>query len=142
MQMKHSCRLLATALIVAGCSNHTPSSPSPTRAFIITAADATAPAGYSGSCPVTLSFTATLKGHVTTSGSYQYTYQWEGMDGTKSGPRTDGIAIDVPKPGSFEIPDRRFDLTVGANTNGWMRLHVTDPDDVLSSEVPFSVACK
>jgi len=130
------------SLVSSACSSPSPSAPSQTAPFTIAAANTTAPSAYAGSCPVTLTFVGTIAGQVTQTGVHQYTYQLELSDGTKWGPNTDRIAINVAQPMSFTISNRRYDVTVTGSIAGSVRLRVRDPNDVLSPPVPLSVVCR
>ena len=145
MRFTQSCRsvlIVLGILLLTSCSSQSPSSPLQTAAFTISATNATEPSAYAGSCPVTLTLVGTISGQVRQTGDYQYTYQWEVSDGTKWGPRSERIAINVPQPQNFSLTDRRYDVTVRSTILGSVRLRVTDPNDILSPPVPLSVVCK
>ncbi|MEW5721181.1 MAG: hypothetical protein AB1817_21325, partial [Chloroflexota bacterium] len=78
---------------------------------------------YNGPCPNT--FTAGSK--ITANGAGTVKYRWERSDGTNSETRT--LQFDA----AGEKAATNYDWSVGASGNYWMRLHVLEPNDLVSN---------
>ncbi len=94
---------------------------------------------YSGSCPVTLK----LSGTITTTGTGALTYQLE------AGSSTPGFTFTLPGAlienlttgGSHTLPVSYF-LDISSSVTGWVRLYVSAPNTLRSTQVDFTITCK
>jgi hypothetical protein len=82
-------------------------------------------------CPHTFSFTATFRLSVAAT----VRFQWEASDSMYSVPASTKISMPA---GLQTVP---FSLNVTSANSGWLRFHITSPDDVTSEQVDFSVTC-
>jgi hypothetical protein len=88
------------------------------------------PNTYTGACPVTVNFWATI----TANGPGPVTYRWERSDNaTAMTPQT----IIFASAGTQTIATT---WTRGGGT-GWQRLHVLTPNDAVSSPIGFTLTC-
>ncbi len=144
MRFLKSCRFLTVAivgLLLTSCASRTPASPSQAAPFTISGVDVTAPYPYADSCPVTLSFPTSVKGQARQTGAYQFTYQLEWSDGSKGQPVTAKVYVTASEEKSFSFANQPYDVTFRTSASGSVRMRVTDPNDVSSTEVPLSVTC-
>ena len=89
------------------------------------------PQSFSGACPTTFQFTA----NITTNAPGNVTYQWERSDGAS------GQATTV----AFAAAESRMINTtwyIGAPGTYWERIRVLSPNDVVSNEATFTLACE
>jgi len=90
-------------------------------------------ANVQGACPHTFNFTTQF----TLASAATVTYRLEAEV---------GYAIELPAPTTASLPAGTqtvpYSLTFTASTNGWARLHVTAPDDVVSNQVTFTLTCQ
>jgi hypothetical protein len=93
-------------------------------------------ANFTGSCPHTLNITV----HFTLSRDATITYQLD------AGSDTPGFDFDLPAPvqSSFSAGAQTlvFYLELTDSGSGWIRFHITDPEDVSSSQAAFSLTCQ
>ncbi len=88
-------------------------------------------ASYSGPCPNT--FTAGAR--ITTNGAGVVRYRWERSDGTQSDTRT----LQFQSAG--EQVATNYDWQIAQSGNYWVRLHVLEPNDVLSNRGETAWTC-
>jgi hypothetical protein len=91
---------------------------------------------FSGSCPHMFTFSATF----TVLEAATLTY------GLEAGSDTPGFEFNLPapqtasfSPGTYTLS---FPLQFSASVNGWVRLHITSPEDVTSDPVQFVLTCQ
>lgn len=89
------------------------------------------PNNYTGACPITLDFTATISSSQATT----ITYQWERSDGTVL-PK--GSMIFLGSSTQFVTNS----WTLDTNRTGWMRFHILSPIDHVSNQASFTLSCK
>jgi hypothetical protein len=117
---------------VARTSAFTSASPVP-PAFAVTGVTASVtPPSYNGGCPATFQFTA----KITANGPATVTYKWERSDGASSAPKT-----VVLTAAGVQVVTSSWTLSQ-ASFSGWERLHVTAPNDVISNQAAFTLACE
>ena len=96
-------------------------------------------ASYTGSCPVTLSFTA----NVELSGPQTFTYKFDAVA------TTSGFTFQLPpssvvqsnQTGNHVFP-LAFSLNIGNSVNANAKMLITDPVQTESNTLPFSVTCQ
>lgn len=93
-------------------------------------------ATVSGECPHTFDFAAGF----TLNRPARVTYQLE------AGAADAGFEFDLPGPtttnldaGTYQFS---YSLTFSASVSGWARLHITEPQDITSNQVNFSLTCE
>jgi hypothetical protein len=104
----------------------------PTTNIVTGAALGVDQADVSGSCPHTYLFTA----QITLSQAANVTYRLEaetGFDITLPGPATTALNAGVNV--------LSYQLEFADNVSGWARLRVTSPNEVVSNQVNFNLAC-
>jgi hypothetical protein len=141
--MRRALLCLAIPLAIVGCSgnNATPSTPSQSSFILVSSASLNgADTSYTGACPASLKFVAVVSGRVSGSGSYRYIYDWERENGQKVATKTSAFSVTSGSAYTFGYSEP-FNLTISETTAGSLRIHVTDPNDVPSQAVPFSVTC-
>ena len=91
---------------------------------------------FSGACPHLFTFSATF----TVNQAATLTYALE------AGSETPGFSFNLPaaqtssfNAGTYTLS---FPLEFSSSVNGWVRLHITAPVDVTSSQVNFSLTCQ
>jgi hypothetical protein len=93
-------------------------------------------ATVAGSCPHTFTVTANF----TLSKADSVTYQLE------AGSDTPGFVFSLPgsQTGNFEAGSHilTFSLSIGNSGSGWVRLHITSPQDITSNQANFSLTCQ
>ena len=91
---------------------------------------------YTGSCPHTFGLTANF----TLSKDVKVTYKLE------SHADTPGFVFNLPpaQTSKFSAGDQTlsFSLDFTTSGSGWIRFHITAPDDVLSAKVKFALTCQ
>jgi hypothetical protein len=126
-----------TGTAITGTVTQTPSTPGSMTASAATlSVDNTS---YSGSCPVTLNFSGTI----TTTGTGALTYQLE------AGSSTAGFTFTLPgaqtenytSGGSHTLPVSYF-LDISSSVTGWVRLYISAPNTLRSTQVDFTITCK
>lgn len=88
------------------------------------------PPSFTGACPATFAFMA----GITTSAPGAVAYRWERSDGA-SGPVTTIVF------GAAESLMIDTTWTLGVSGTRWIRVHVLSPNEMLSDEAPFTLAC-
>ncbi len=86
---------------------------------------------YNGPCPNTL----TAGSKITTNGAGVVRYRWERSDGTNSETRT--LQFDA----AGEKAVTNYDWSISASGNYWIRLHVLEPNDVVSNRGETTWTC-
>ena len=84
---------------------------------------------YTGPCPKTINFWGTI----TTKGPGTVTYRWERSDGSATTPET----LTYTAAGSKTVTN----TWIRSEGTAWQRLHILPPDDILSSQVDFTLTC-
>lgn len=123
----------------------TPSTPSPTQAATSTPSGSSAvsnvylslsPATVTEACP----YTFAVSGFFTLSQPATVTYQLE------AGSDTPGFQFNLPGAQTFSFPAGEnqvsYNIQLSNSASGWFRLHITAPQDVISSQVSFSLTCQ
>jgi hypothetical protein len=91
---------------------------------------------YQGSCPYTFMFPAQF----TLGSAATVTYALE------AGTDTQGFQINLPAPTTVSLQagthDVTYQLEFSQTVSGWVRLHVTSPNDVTSNQATFSLTCQ
>jgi hypothetical protein len=83
-------------------------------------------------CPYTFTFTATFR----LNAAAKVKFHWEASDSMFVMP----AATSISEPAGLQtIP---FSLEVTGNNSGWLKIHITSPEDVSSDKVDFSLTCK
>ena len=88
-------------------------------------------ASYSGPCPNTF----TTGARITTNGAGVVRYRWERSDGTQSDTRT----LQFQAAGEQVVTN--YDWQIAQSGNYWVRLHVLEPNDVLSNRGETAWTC-
>ncbi|HNT55245.1 MAG TPA: NBR1-Ig-like domain-containing protein [Anaerolineaceae bacterium] len=88
------------------------------------------PASYTGVCPVTVTFT----GSMTASAPGTVTYYWERSDGAKSATQS----LTFTAAGTQNVT---YTWQLGANTSGWVKIYVDQPNHQYFAPVNFTVNC-
>ena len=121
-----------TQIIVSGASTPSPTLPVPRQLrFAVTGVTASAdPPFFSGACPTTVNFYATI----TVNGPGTVTYNWERSDGALSriasltfggpGSQTANTSWPLDETGSY-----------------WKRVHVYTPNEIISNQASFTLSC-
>ncbi len=105
--------------------------PPPAMPFAVTSVVANStPATFSGSCPKTFTFYATI----TVNGPGTVTYRWERSDGGYS----DVQSLTFSQAGA-KIATFQWDL--GQTASGWHRIHILTPYDAASNPVYYTLNC-
>ncbi len=105
--------------------------PLPSVPFAVTSVIGnTSPATFTGACPKTFTFYATI----TANGPGTVTYRWERSDGGSS----DIQSINFSEAGS-KTTTLQWDL--GGSATGWHRVHVLTPYDAASNPVYYTLNC-
>jgi hypothetical protein len=129
--------LINVSTSITGTVTQTNSTPGSMKATAATlSVDKTS---YSGSCPVTLN----LSGTITTTGTGALAYQLE------AGSSTPGFTFTLPgaltenytSGGSHTLPVSYF-LDISSSINGWVRLYISAPNTLRSTQVDFTITCK
>jgi hypothetical protein len=137
MPIRHAL-LLAAALAgtigyAAACGGSSPSKPSDTTGFrVLSAATSVDSATWQGGCPHRFTFTATI----TANAAGTATYQWERSDGSADPSK----ALMFTDAGS-QTQTATWDVGSGVN-GGWMRVRILGPNELLSNQSTFTLACK
>lgn len=91
---------------------------------------------YTGTCPASLNITAQF----TLSGDATVTYQLD------AGSDTPGFTFNLPAPVSSSFNEGTqtlvFNLELTDSGSGWIRFHITDPEDISSSQAAFTWTCE
>jgi hypothetical protein len=82
-------------------------------------------------CPYTFTFTASFR----LSAAAMVTYHWEASDSMYSMPAA--LSVSMPA-GDQTIP---FSFGVTSGNSGWVKFHITAPEDTASDPVDFSLTC-
>ncbi len=108
-----------------------PPSPPPTTAFAVTNVTTSVDLpNYSGPCPKYLTFTAVI----TSNGPGTATYGWERSDGALGLNKT----ITFAAAGSQTVSET---WQLGESYSGWERVHVYNPNDMVSNQATFNLNC-
>ena len=90
---------------------------------------------YSGACPKTVNFSGTI----TVSDAGTVTYKWESSDGSNN---SSNASLTFDGPGTLTV---NHTWTLGSSgktyTNYSERLHILSPNDVISNDATFTLAC-
>jgi hypothetical protein len=134
--------VLSSLLLLQACSNTAPPGPSPP--FAVTVATVLvvpkAPSWTSsGPCPVKLGLVVTVVGPNQQFQPGSYTYQWEQSDGTSDGPWS--RTIDVGSGAPPFTDSYNYALTIAKGGSGWIRLHILQPNDIVSNQFTWEVTC-
>jgi hypothetical protein len=93
-------------------------------------------AAYEGACPYVFIFPA----EVTLNRAATITYQLE------AGTEVSGFQFNLPSPTTVSLQagthNIAYQLEFSQSVTGWVRFHVTAPNDVSSAQVPFSLTCE
>ncbi|MBN2394384.1 MAG: protein kinase [Anaerolineae bacterium] len=88
------------------------------------------PSSFSGACPKKFDFSASI----TVNGPGTVTYKWERSDGAQAPVET----ITFAAAGSQTIASS---WTLSAEGTRWQQVHILTPNDMLSSQASFTLAC-
>ncbi|MFM8321562.1 MAG: NBR1-Ig-like domain-containing protein [Chloroflexota bacterium] len=107
----------------------------PTSGQVVTAVDLSVDnAAYTGACPHTF----LINGQLSLSRPASVTYLLEAGD-------VSGAEVRLPQPAQRNLDagvhTLAFEVTLGADVSGWLRLHVITPESVYSEAAPFSLTC-
>lgn len=101
----------------------------------VTAVSLSVDAASAESCPHTFSFT----GQITLDEAATVTYELE------AGANTSGFTFTLPEPFTvaFEAGTHNvsYQLDISDSVDGWAQLHVTEPNDVTSNQVTYTLDC-
>lgn len=85
----------------------------------------------SAKCPHTFTYTASFG----LSSAAFVTFHWEASDSTYTMPAEQSIDMQA---GEHAIP---FSFEVTSSNSGWLKFHITAPEDLLSGKVDFNLTC-
>lgn len=101
----------------------------------VTGASLNVDAASADTCPHTFTFT----GQIILDGAATVTYQLE------AGSDTSGFTYDLPDPFTVAFDagthNVNYVLDISDSVEGWAQLHVTEPNDVISNQVTFTLDC-
>jgi hypothetical protein len=134
--------LINVSSSIPGTAIQTTTTPASTTPGSMTATAATLSVDqttYSGACPVTIN----LSGTITSSGIGTLVY------GLEAGSSTPGFTFTLPgaqtevytSGGSHSLPVSYF-LNISSSVSGWVRLFISVPNTLRSTQVDFTITCK
>lgn len=115
----------------------TPVTPTPTPVetptpFAVTKVTASVdPLSFTGACPKTFNFSAVI----TVNGPGTVAYRWERSDGATAPTQT----ITFAAAGSQSVTTS---WKLGASYSGWQRVHILAPNEMVSNQANFTLACE
>lgn len=101
----------------------------PTSYSVINVTTYADPPSFSGTCPKTINFYATI----TVNGPCTVIYRWERSDRLVSGP----YSLTFPAAGSQTVSAEWS----GASSSGWAHLHAVTPNEIFSNQASFTLTC-
>ncbi|MER6512553.1 hypothetical protein ABT158_37480 [Nonomuraea sp. NPDC001636] len=106
----------------------------PHRALVAAASVQASPPSHTGTCPTTVTFTATIQVSRTPA---KVGYQWIDSATGESGPEVMYFAAGGPRSRQVTLP-----LSVGGSTEGWKSVRILNAGGHDSGRAPYKVTCK